>query len=224
VVKSVLRVLYAGVGRDAGPPSATVGHARSCQLNILCSAPSPNHNLLTCTCSQSDAHKDGTQSAATARPSVLVRRTTRIGVPVPLSSSRSFTTAMTHQPSAATVGGPLGLLPVPSRRTRTTAEQLLPSLEAAGNQHGEVRQEITQGSACCQCVASAVRPQFHVPHTCAGCWDLNVWHPVQCLARSCACFSRLERRKQHPRQAAKAPPRGTCQLQTWSLLRPGCRS
>ena len=92
-----------------------------------------------CTRLQSDAQKDG---AATARPSVLVRRTTRIGVPVPLSSSRSFTTAMMHQPSAATVGGPLGLLPAPSRRTRTTAEQLLPTPDATGSasdQLGEVR-------------------------------------------------------------------------------------
>ena len=75
------------------------------------------------------------------RPSVLVRRTSRFGVPMPLSSSRSFTTAMTHQPSAATVGAPLGILPVPSRRTRMTTEQLLPSLTAAdsaANQPAEV--------------------------------------------------------------------------------------
>ena len=114
---------------------------------MMCTTPLPSTQQSAC--SQSDTHADGTQGVPTARPSVLVRRTTRIGVPAPLSSSRSFTTAMTHQPSAATVGGPLGILPVPSRRTRPTAEQLLLSSEEAvraGDQPGEVRMLLTRFS------------------------------------------------------------------------------
>ena len=97
---------------------------------MMCTTPLPSTQQSAC--SQSDTHADGTQGVPTARPSVLVRRTTRIGVPAPLSSSRSFTTAMTHQPSAATVGGPLGILPVPSRRTRTDCRTAAAVLRRGG--------------------------------------------------------------------------------------------
>ena len=93
---------------------------------------------------QSDAHKDGAAAASAARPSVLVRRTSRFGVPMPVSSSHSFTAAMTHQPGQVTVGGPLAILPAPSSRLQPAAEYLLPAETTASNTDNQSAQVRTQ--------------------------------------------------------------------------------
>ena len=80
---------------------------------------------------QSEAQKDGIRATFEKRPSVLVRRTSRFGIPTPLTSSNSFTAAMTHQPGQVTIGAsPLAMLPAAPVPTRLTADTVLPSSNA----------------------------------------------------------------------------------------------
>ena len=101
-------------------------------LNLLRLMRNLCRNARLAAASQSEAQKDGAFTASEARPSVLVRRTSRFILPTPMTSSDSFTAAMTHQPGQVKIGAsPLAMLPAAPVSARSTADAaLLPSTSA----------------------------------------------------------------------------------------------